>query len=374
MEEALNSLVRLSVLVPVYREPKFLVDIAHKILAYPGPSRELVAVIDGAVTPAIQEALDTLAGQIQVLNPGDHLGKAGALNRAAKARKAEALLFLDNDILLPERNDFLELLSRELETHEIVDVPKEVLVESGYSAMISYEYQGLALASLAFSKIAGRSPGLIGAAFAVQKELFVRLDGFRRVVHEDGDFAARAFRIHARYSFPLKLKVKTSMPNSWRDWVTQRKRWTLINVLWFKENFLHLIASSFKQPDLIPTILLIALPTVLSFVVFWGLSVLHLHALNPFVFMLGSPFQFSAGLILWFSHHYLFTHGLISTALGYLTATVLYGGFCWFGKFRFHLVSFSIFYFLYMPLLVVINLGMFAWHFFRRTVQLEWKT
>jgi cellulose synthase/poly-beta-1,6-N-acetylglucosamine synthase-like glycosyltransferase len=366
--------MKISVLVPVYKEPKFLVDIARKIQASTHPDREVVAVVDGALTEPIRAALDELGGAVTVLAPGDHLGKAGALNRAALGLATDALLFLDNDILLPDDPEFLSVLHSELETHDIVDLPKEVLVQSGFSSMIGYEYQGLAMASLAFSKIAHRSPGLIGAAFAVKKDLFARLEGFRKVVHEDGDFGARAFRLHARYSFRMRLKVKTSMPDTLKEWVTQRKRWTLINVLWFKENFLHLLASVFTQPALLPTLLFIILPTILSFALFAGLNFLHLAWLDPFVFMVGTPFQVAAGVILWLSHHELVAQGLLSTALGFAVAAGMYLWFCWLGKFRFHLLSFAVFYFLYMPVLVVINLVMFVTQFRQTRVKLDWKT
>jgi len=366
--------MKISVLVPVYKEPKFLTDIARKIRASEHPDREVLAVVDGAMTDPIRAALDELGDLVKTVHPGDHLGKAGALNRAALGLETDALLFLDNDILLPEDPEFLSVLASELEDHDIVDLPKEVLVQSPFSSMIGYEYQGLAMASLAFSKIARRSPGLIGAAFAVRKDLFAQLEGFRKVVHEDGDFAARAFRLHARYSFRMRLKVKTSMPDSFRDWVTQRKRWTLINVLWFKENFLHLLASVFKQPALLPTLLFIIFPTILSFAVFAGLNFLQLAWLDPFVFMVGSPFQVAAGVILWFAHHQLVVQGLLSTTLGFAVAAAMYLGFSWLGKFRFNLISFAVFYFLYMPLLVVINLVMFATQFRQTRVKLDWKT
>lgn len=366
--------MKISIVVPVYKEPKFLVDIARKIAASPHADKELVAVVDGALTDPIRAALEELGDSVTVLAPGDHLGKAGALNRAALSLETDALLFLDNDILLPDHPGFLEDLHAELETHDIVDLPKEVLVQSPFSSMIAYEYQSLALASLAFSKIAHRSPGLIGAAFAVKKDLFAKLEGFKKVVHEDGDFGARAFRLHARYSFRLKLKVKTSMPDTFQEWVTQRKRWTLINVLWFKENFLHLLASSFRQPALIPTFLFIILPTVLSFALFAVLNQLNLAYLDPVIFMVGQPFQFAAGVILWLSHHDLVSQGLVSTALGFLVAASMYLGFSVLGKFRFNLLSFAVFYFLYLPVLVVINLVMFVTQFGETRIQLDWKT
>ena len=366
--------MKVSVVVPVYREPKYLADIAQKMEANHHLEKEIVAVVDGEMTPSIQETLDLLGSAVTVIFPGKHLGKAGALNQAAQQFSTDVLLFLDNDVLLPDDPEFLSRLAAKMERFDIVEMPKEVLVESMYSSMISYEYQSLALASLTFAGLAGRSPGIIGSAFAVKKELFDRMGGFRQVVHEDGDFGARAFRLKARYAYDFALKVKTSMPNSLGEWVTQRKRWALINVLWFKENFLHLLASAFKQPALIPTLGLIALPSVISVLLFLVLNLLNLSVINPVFFMVGQPFQFAAGIFFWLAYHELFSQGLLSTALGFLATMALYGGFSLKFHFKFNPLTFVLFYFFYTPLLVAINLVMFVIQLRSTRIRLDWKT
>ena len=367
--------MKISVLIPVYKEPKFLVDLVTKLgVGSSYEDKEILVVVDGAMTPEIAEALETLGSDVKVVFPNEHRGKAVALNQAALGLTTEVLLFLDNDVLLPDNGAFLDILAQGLEKNDIVEMPKEVLVESWYSSMIGYEYQSLAMANLILAKIAGRSPGIIGSAFAVKKDLFDRLKGFRQVVHEDGDFAARAFRLHSRYSFDFRLKIKTGMPNSLSDWVKQRKRWTLINVLWFKENFLHLLKSSVQHPSLIPAVGLMLLPSVLSPLVFLGLENLNLAVLNPLVFMVGQPLEIVSGILLWFTYHMLFTQGLLSIGLGFTLSAILYGSFSLLFRFRFNLFSFAVYSFLYLPIVVVINLAMVV-AFLRKTkLNLDWKT
>jgi cellulose synthase/poly-beta-1,6-N-acetylglucosamine synthase-like glycosyltransferase len=367
--------MKLCILVPVYQEPKFLADIVAKLHACgPAVEREIVAVIDGAMTPPIAAALEALGSSVAVEFPNEHRGKAAALNRAAAGREADALLFLDNDVQLPEGGQFLDVLCDLLERSDLVEMPKEVLVESWYSAMIGYEYQNLALANLILARVVGRSPGVIGAAFAVKKALFDRLGGFRAVVHEDGDFAARAFRVRARFSFDFRLKIKTSMPNTLADWVKQRKRWTMINVLWFRENFLHIVGSAFVQPALIPAAGLLLLPSILSLVLFFALKNLNLAVLGPFVFIVGQPLQVVSGVLLWFSYNQLFAESLLSLGLGFAVSAVLFGGFALKYRFHFNLLSFAAYFFLYLPLLVVINLAMFVALLIKRPLKLDWRT
>lgn len=366
--------MKISVVVPVYKTPKFFADIARRIQADRYPDKEVVAVVDGDLTPEIQAAFDGLDVPMTLVNPGVHQGKAGALNGAVAGLSTDVLLFLDNDVQLPDNPDFLTTMADEMHRFDIVDLPKEVIVASIYSEMIGFEYQSLALASLLFSRMANRSPGVIGSAFAVRKTLFDELGGFKKVVHEDGDFGARAFRRHARYSYSLSLKVRTSMPDTFHDWVVQRKRWTLINVLWFKENFLHLLLSIFRQPRLLPTLLLIALPSVVSLLVFLILDQLNLAVIEPFVFMVGQPLQIFAGVFLWFSHHTLVSQGLVSTLLGLVITGLVYFAFARVARFRFNPFSFLLYYFLYVPLLVVLNVLMFVALWGEAKIKLDWKT
>lgn len=365
--------MKITVVVPVYKEPKFLLDIAAKVRSDEYADKEFVVVVDGAMTDEIAGAIRALDGFGSVVFPDEHVGKAEALNRAVRDRSTDALLFLDNDIELPVDPRFLSRLSRAMEKNDIVDLPKEVIVESFYSAMIGFEYQSLAFTSFLFARFAGRSPGVIGSAFAVRKELFDRLEGFKKVVHEDGDFGARAFRLRARYRYDLSLKVRTSMPNNLSDWIRQRKRWTLINVLWFKDNFLYLLTSVVSQPSLIPTLLLIVLPSLLSFLVFFLMKALHFPYAATALFMLEHPIQLSAGALLWLSHNALLSDGLVGTAIGFLVAAATYVGFSYFSRFRFNILSFLLYYFLYLPVVVVINLVMFAAQFGAARIRLDWK-
>ncbi len=365
--------MKISVVVPVYQKPKYFADIAKKVMACNYDNKEVIAVIDGEMTPEIKEALEPLDGKIRVFHPDQHLGKARALNKAVENLSTDIILFFDNDILLPDDPLFLLTLSKEMKTHDIVEMPKEVIVESIFSAMIGYEYQSFAMACLTFSKIANRSPGVIGSAFAVKKELFDKLGGFKQVVHEDGDFGARAFRRHARYSYSPELKVKTAMPNNLSDWIKQRKRWTLINVLWFKDNFLYLLFRVFKQPSLIPTLFIIILPALISFFLLVLFHQLHITFIIPVVFMATQPLQLLAGLFLWFTHYSMILQGIVSMMLGFIISTIIYFIFSLFFKFRFNFFEYILFYFFYLPVLVIVNLVMFIMLLGKKNINLDWK-
>ncbi len=365
--------MKISILIPVYKTPKYFVDIVQKLLSSDYENKEIIGVIDGEITPEIKSALDELNGKIPIFCPNDHLGKVKVLNKAVENIKTDIILFLDNDILLPEDPHFLSTLSKEMNNHDIVEMPKEVIAQSVYSAMIGYEYLSFAMACLTFSKLAGKSPCLIGAAFAVKKELFDKLGGFKQVVYEDGDFGARAFRLHARYSYDTRLKVKTTMPNNLSDWMKQRKRWTLVNVLWFKDNFLYLLSRVFRHPTLIITLLIIILPAIISTLLLIIFNQLNITFIIPVFFMVAQPLQFLSGILLFFTHYALISQGIMSTLLGFIVSVVSYYVFSLFIKFRFNFFEFILYYTFYLPVLIIANLVIFIIMLGRKSIDLDWK-
>lgn len=365
--------MKISVLVPVYREPKFAADIARTILANSYVEKEVILAIDGEMTPEIATALDPLQDTVTIFYPHKHLGKAKLLNEAVTSIETDILLFLDNDILLPTDPLFLEKLKVQMENYDIVEMAKEVIKESIYSAMISYEYIGFSLIHHIFSKVSNRLPSVIGSAFAVKKQMFDTLKGFRQVVHEDLDFGARAFRIGARYSFNLGLKVKTTMPNDLSDWIQQRKRWTLINLLWFKENIVHILASIIKYPNLLPTILLILSPALLSYSIFFLFNHSNVSYLGSLLLLVTQSHQYISGIFLWFTHYAMITKGIVSALLSFLVSLSVHYGFSIYARYRFHTLEYLIYYFFYMPLIVLMHIGIFILLLFERKIRLEWR-
>ena len=365
--------MKISVIVPIYKNAKFFPDIVGKILANDYEDKEIIGVVDGEMTAEIRQAIAPLTGKVNVYSTGEHLGKAQMLNKFVKNITTDVILFLDNDILLPADTSFLSKLAKEMKAYDVVEMPKEVIVKSIYSAMISYEYLNFAITCSILSRITKRSPGVIGSAFAVKKELFDKLGGFRPVVHEDGDFGARAFRLQARYFYNAELKVKTDMPNTMAEWLKQRKRWALINVLWFKDNFLCLMMNVFKRPALIPAFFLIALPSIILFLLFFMLRKFNLALLLPFLYMNMQSYQFVSGILLWFSHAVMFSQGIVSVSLGLLVSIVIFFGSARLLKFRFNVFEYALYYFLYAPVLVVITVGMFILQLDNKKIELDWK-
>lgn len=363
----------ISVIVPIYKDPEFFSDIARKILRNDYPAKEVIAAVDGELTPEIEEALKPFGDTIRIFHPGKHLGKAKLLNEAVATVESEILLFLDNDILLPDDSHFLDTLKEKMTSYDLVEMSKEVIKESVYSSMISYEYIGFAMTHYLFSLVSNRLPSVIGSAFAVKKSLFDKLGGFRPVVHEDLDFGARAFRLDAKYHFSVELKVQTSMPNTAKEWVKQRKRWVLINILWVKENILYILSRMFTHPSLFSTFLLLLSPAMLTWLLFLLFNQTRLTYLFSGLLMVTQYHQFVWGLFFWYATYTMLAKGLLSTLASFLLSSVLYFAFSRLLKFRFNFWEYVVYYFLYMPLIVLLHVGMFVELFLVRRVEVDWK-
>lgn len=260
--------MRISALVPVYEQPKRAAEIARKLSAEAAtlnsgetePRAEILLVVDGASNADIDAALLEARGlpAVRVIEGRPHLGKAEALNRAVAENDADELLFLDNDICLPSGVAFFRLTARILEGHDIAELPKIGLGESAMAKVVSYEHLANILASEYLAERGGRCPSMNGAAFAIRRDLFDSLGGFRRVVNEDTDLAARAFLEGARFGFDPAMTVGNDAPESFGAWLKQRKRWS-INVALWSSTYMAKIMKSASD---------IALPLLLSSLIF----------------------------------------------------------------------------------------------------------
>jgi cellulose synthase/poly-beta-1,6-N-acetylglucosamine synthase-like glycosyltransferase len=365
--------MKVSILIPVYRTPKFLGDILAKILGNEYPDKEIIVAVDGVLTKEIEEALNPFNDKIVLYVPNQHVGKARLLNEAVLKLDTDILVFFDNDILLPDDPQFLHRLTQTMQSYDIVEMAKEVFKESFYSTMISYEYIGFSIVHYLFSVISERLPSVIGSAFAVKKELFDQLGGFQHVVHEDVDFGARAFRLNARYTYSIPLKVKTTMPNTVEDWITQRKRWTLINIMWFKDNIGYLVLKTFSQPSLLPTILLTLSPFLCSLLVFFFFDQSKLVYFSSAVFLMTQSQKYLYGVFLWATNYAMITKGVLNTIVGFLITFGMYYTFSRLGKYRFNFFEFLCYYFIYMPVIVLFHIMIFFWVIVKKPLNLEWK-
>ena len=244
---------KVTIFLPVYKMPKFAQDIVNKFLKSNYKNKEIIVIVDGDTNPDIESAIKSVKNEVKLIYNNERLGKSASLNKAVKmcSEDSEIFLFLDNDIQLPENNDFLDKVVDDLTRCDLAEIPKEGIVTNFMSKVMFYEFLNFSMATYIISKLTKRCPAMNGAAFAVKRELFENLEGFRGVINEDMDFAARAFKKNAKFSYNRQLKVKVDVQHSLKEWFVQRKRWALDNVLWLKHHFDIIVPGIFKYPHVI---------------------------------------------------------------------------------------------------------------------------
>jgi cellulose synthase/poly-beta-1,6-N-acetylglucosamine synthase-like glycosyltransferase len=232
---------------------------------------------------------------------------------------------LDNDVELPEDPSFLNRVEAELARREVVEFPKEAIGRTPIARMMSMEFLSFAMISWTMASLAGRSPSMNGAAFAVDALTFRMLGGFRPVVNEDMDFAARAFQLGARFGFPRSLKVRNEVPEDLSRWVVQRKRWALNNVLWVRENLPIIVAHFFRTPALFLSTVLLFLPFLSYLAVYFLARDTVLAQALPLVFTVTQHFHVLSGFFLVPAHlGLIMAEGWVPTLAGVLVALLTF--------------------------------------------------
>jgi len=259
---------KISIFIPVYRESDLLEHLLTSLINDPYKDKEIFVVIDEPTERSLEVSKRFSEEEVHFKFNGIRRGKANVLNEVVSESKGEVLLFLDSDTLIDggKKNSFLETIVREMGDAEIVEIKKEVIKDSFIARIISYDYLGFSLTNFYFSERIKRCLGINGAAFAMRREVFEALGGFRRVICEDLDIAVRSFIKGARFKFLKDITVYTKAPSSWRGWFEQRKRWGVGAAFWVREHFKTLKTALCKHPEVvIPSLLFIfpALPIFL---------------------------------------------------------------------------------------------------------------
>lgn len=345
--------MRISIIVPIYKEPELLEDIISKLMSNSYKDFEILVVIDGSTNSDIEEVISKFRDKINVIYNNRRLGKVTSLNKATKVATGDAFLFFDNDIELPNDTNFLLNLVKELENNDIVEMPKEGIVKNFFSKVVSYDYLGGAIASWLSSKILGKNLFLCGSAFAIRKESFHELGGFSKVVNEDWDLMLKAFNLKKKFSFPTHLKVKTSLPRNFREWIDQRKRWSLGVKFWWIEIIKYLKSYLKTLPVLSLIGIFLSAPTIIG-VIIWKfdifskflssiLLVLQHLGINPGIFV--GSYIISIGINL-FSGFSSFVISIILNILLFFTFSRIF-------RFRFNLIEFLIYSLIYYPFMIM---------------------
>lgn len=254
-------MTEVSVFIPVFRESEQLPNLLRSLTSQ-DISKEIIVPIDEP-KDGFMEKLKHFE-EIRFIVNKERIGKANALNQAAKISSGKVLLFLDADIELTGDPDFLKKIVEEMKTVDVLDIKKKVERNSFLSKMAYYEYFTFNVGSWMASKFLGKCPAANGAAFAVKRKVFDDVGGFHKVVAEDIDITTRAFLADCTFAYTKEVEVKNVVYSNWQEWYRQRKRWAVGQALWLKDFYKALFQKFVKKPQVFFPAIFVLYPPLIS--------------------------------------------------------------------------------------------------------------
>ena len=303
------------------------------------------------------------------------LGKVNALNNAIKESEGEILLFLDSDVVLSQKS-FLKSIIEEMENADIIEIKKKIIRDSFISKAVNYDYLSFNYANWLFSRFLGRCLGFNGAAFAIKRETFHLLDGFRRVVAEDLDLGIRCFLNNIKFKYTENIEVQSKVSPSWRQWFKQRERWGIGLAQWLREYYKDLLYSLCRYPRILMLSLIILFPSLPLFIMNIAIpNELYLKLLSLFLIFL------SIHQLFWLPPILLTTVGLViikyfsASVIAFMTYSIVFYYFSRKLDYTFHLLEFAFFYFIYNGLwLLIIVVSIIRIIICPEKINIDWKT
>jgi biofilm PGA synthesis N-glycosyltransferase PgaC len=284
--------VDVSIFIPVYKESDQLAGMLNELSAQ-NVSKEIFVAADEP-TEKFCEHIKQLEGEnIHFIVNKERVGKANALNSTFKLSTGKVLLFLDSDVGIPSDPDYLRKIVMEMQHTDVLDIKKKVTKDKSFlSKMAYYEYLTFNISAWIASRFMHKCPAVNGAAFAIKRETFEKIHGFRKVVAEDIDIATRAFLEDSKFAYTHEVEVQNVVHSGWRKWFTQRRRWAIGQALWLKDWYRPLARRFIKKPQ-------VFLPSL--FFLYPSIAVFFLSAVIPSLWMYNSLLVFSLFLSIKFN-------------------------------------------------------------------------
>ena len=355
-----------SIFIPVYKESNQL-EGALDVLASQNVSKEIFVTVDEPTEEFLEEIKSLETENVKFIVNKERTGKANACNKTVALSTGKVLLFLDSDVGIPNDQDYLRKIVMEMQHTDILDIKKIVTKDKSFlSKMAYYEYLTFNISSWMAARYMHKCPAVNGAAFAIKREMFEKVHGFRTVVAEDIDLATRAFLEDSSFSYTTDVEVKNEVHGDWHKWFTQRRRWSIGQALWLKDWYKQLTRRFIKKPQIFLPSLFFLYPSVVVFL---------LTAVIPSMWMYNSLLVFSLFLSVKFNFAlplFLLSLGtadvlkilLISMSGFAFTAAVFYGFARKLGFREVKLHELFVYYFFYssvwMVIIVIGHIQVFA--------------
>jgi len=368
-----SSSRRVSVIVPVLRWARTLEDTLQKLIADSYPNKELIVAIDEP-SLASMELVQKYGREICFKLSESRRGKVKAIEEAFSSCTGEVLIFLDSDIVI-KTGDIVSKTAAEIEGYDMLEMKKSVVVEGVLSNIVYYEYVGFNAANWIMSKRMKKTLGVNGAGFAMTREAYERIGGFKTVVSEDLDLGLRAYLKDLSFKYADDIQVDTFAPSTMRGWWTQRKRWSYGTALWFHDNYRPLLSALKQHPGIFGTALIMIFPTLLS--AFFSLAFKNMAEIDILALAVFSLSTRSFPIIIPFIPYDTLPNFLglgLALLVGLVGYSAIYMMFSHQLGYRFRLHYFVLYYLVYSPVWLIAMIWGLVTVFVRKdTISIDWK-
>ena len=331
-------------------------------------------IIDEPTKPSV-DLSRRMGSDVRFILNGERLGKVNALNAAIKQSEGEILLFLDGDIALSQ-NSSLKAVAEEMKNSEIIEIKKKIIRDSFLARAVNYDYLSFNYTNWIFSRFLGRCLGFNGAAFAIRRETFQSLGGFRRVVCEDLDMGIRSFLNNVKFRYAENIEVQNKVSPSWRQWFKQRKRWGIGLAIWIREYYRNLLSSLRRHPKILIPSLLILFPSLPLFIINTMIpNEMYLKVLSILLLFLATKQLFLLPPILLTSLGMVLIKNFFASAISFGIYALIFYFFARKLDYAFNLAEFVFFYFIYNALwLLIAIVSILRIMIWPNKLNIDWKT
>jgi cellulose synthase/poly-beta-1,6-N-acetylglucosamine synthase-like glycosyltransferase len=361
----------ISTLIPVFRESDLLETLLNQLIKDPYKNKEIITVIDEPTKNSLK-TVKKYKNQVKFVLNKERKGKANALSEAAKTAKGDVFLFLDGDTIISKKaKDFLKKVEENIKDVDLLEFKKRAFGENLLSRLMNYDYVADGVRSILFNQI-DTCLGINGAGFAIKKEFFNEVGGFKKVILEDVEMGIQVHLYKKKYKFVKDITIYQRSPQTFKVWLHQRKRYSIGALHFLKTHYKDVFKVMLTHPKSSLIILFYFYPTLLSLflmspfiertilLVFFLLS-LKIPIIMPFLFIA------SWGLLLFKNATvFLIMYGITST-LFYIASKKL--------QLDYRNRYFLIYYLFYSPFFLVLFTYYFWTNFFKEEQALlnDWK-
>ncbi len=219
----------ISVIIPAHNEEETIEGCILSVLEDPYPNKEVIVVDDGS-TDRTYEIASKYAkeGKIRLLRRPPSGKKAYAVNYGLMFSRGEIVVVMDADTLI-ERGSLWELVKffQLPNTGGVAGNVKVLNRESLWCKLQAYEYMTSMESGRRFYGLVGTVLIIPGAYGAAKRRVLTSTGMFDAdTITEDFDFTLKIHKTRMRVRFSPQAVAWTRAPETFRDWMNQRIRWS----------------------------------------------------------------------------------------------------------------------------------------------------